>query len=386
MFYQESEQSKFALGVSPRTCLECTDSYVHPEFALLLIGTEMSQIEIFSTDTDDGTISVIGKNGTTEHTLLRTIPIGNAPRGAVKFTSTGRGFVSNTSQNTVSEIDPVSLEEVRRIAVGHGPRGLGIVAGDKYILVSNSGSDTLSIVDLELNVEVRQIPTGRDPRHMAITADGSTAFVCIWGEGVVAKLDLTGLASDRSEDVSIVEAYDVGRTAHPYSAAIEPSGKRVFVANTQATHLSVIDIATGAVTTVELGDIGSRAVAFTSDRKYALVSIETVSQVAVIDLETLTETRRIPVGPGPRGLTVDSEDDTMYVTNFDRTTINSTGPDYGPNMLTVVDLNSAPLDENSGTFSYQGVQVGFGPCSVSLIDVAGLTSREGASAGRSARA
>src|ERR1700712_2773763 len=131
-------------------------------------------IEIFSTDTDDGVISVIGKNGKNDHSLLRKIRVGNAPRGAVKFTARGRGFVSNTSQNTVSELDPVALEEVRRIEVGHGPRGLGIVPGDKYLLVSNSGSDTLSIVDLELNVEVRQIPVGRDPRHMAVTRDGRT--------------------------------------------------------------------------------------------------------------------------------------------------------------------------------------------------------------------
>ena len=142
----------------------------------------MRHIELFSTDTDDGVISVIAKTSKNGHQLARQIRVGNAPRGGVKFTASGRGFVSNTSQNTISEIDPVSLEEVRRIEVGHGPRGIGIVPGDKYLLVSNSGSDTLSVVDLELNVEVRQLPTGRDPRHMAVTGDGKTAYICVWGE------------------------------------------------------------------------------------------------------------------------------------------------------------------------------------------------------------
>ena len=87
--------------------------------------------------------------------------------------------------------------------------------------MSNWGSDTLSIVDLGLNVEVRQIPTGRDPRHMAVTKDGLSAFVCIWGDGIVAKLDLAGLQADRAELVSITDI-DIGRTAHPYSAAVEP--------------------------------------------------------------------------------------------------------------------------------------------------------------------
>jgi YVTN family beta-propeller protein len=331
------------------------------------------KVEIFSTDTDDGVISVVGKNGKTEYTLLRQIRIGNAPRGSVKFTTAGRGFVSNTSQNTISEIDPVALEEVRRIEVGHGPRGLGVVPGDKYLLVSNSGSDTLSVVDLELNAELRQIPIGRDPRHMAIAPDGRYAYVCIWGEGVLAKVDISALRDGAPEQVEIAAAIELGRTAHPYSAAIEPSGRRVFVANTQATYASVVDLATNEVTRVDLGAIGGRAVAFSPDRRFALISIETVSRVAVVDLETLEVTRQIPVGPGPRGLTVDGTDETLYVTNFERTNMLAPGhPAYGPNTLTVVDLASAPLDSDTGTFSYQPIEVGFGPCSVAILDVSGL--------------
>lgn len=330
----------------------------------------MGQIEIFSTDTDDGTISVIGKNGKNNHELLRTIPVGNAPRGAVKFTKAGRGFVSNTSQNTISEIDPVSLEEARRIEVGHGPRGIGLVPGDKYLLVSNSGSDTISVVDLELNLSVATLPIGRDPRHMAVTPDGRWAFICVWGEGSVAKVDLSALSNGRPEKIAIAESYDLGRTAHPYSASIDPEGARVFVANTQATYLSVIDIESGAIQAVELGSIGARAVAFTADGLYGLVSVETVSEVAVIELNSLTITRRIPVGPGPRGLAIDTEDDTLYVTNFDRANITMRHLDFGPNSMTVVDLASAPLDSGEGEFEYSSVEVGYGPCSVSVVDVA----------------
>lgn len=73
-------------------------------------------------------------------------------------------------------------------------------------------------------------------------------------------------------------------------------------------------------------------------------------------------TRQIPVGPGPRGLTVDGTDETLYVTNFERTHA------FAP----VVDLASAPLDSDTGTFSYQPIEVGCGPCSVAILDVSGL--------------
>lgn len=340
----------------------------------------MSRIELFSTDTDDGVISVLTKVDKNIHELTRQIRVGNAPRGGVKFTKDGRGFVSNTSQNTISEIDPVSLEEVRRIEVGYGPRGLGLVPGDKYLLASNSGSDAVSIVDLELNVEVRQIPVGRDPRHMAVTADGKMAFICIWGDGVVLKLDISSLASGQPEAVAVVETIDVGATAHPYSAAIDPSGMRVFVANTQATYASVIEIESSEVTQVELGFIGGRAVTFSPDKQYALISVETRSSVYVVRLSDLQVMRSIPVGSGPRGLTVDDEDHTLYVTNFSRANVVAHhGLEFGPNSLTMVDLDSAPLNSQEGEFDCQEITVGYGPCSVTMFDLSSLPAERLAS-------
>jgi YVTN family beta-propeller protein len=327
---------------------------------------------------------VVMKTGAREHRLIKQIRIGNAPRGGVKFTSSGRGFVCNTSQNTISEVDPVALVEARRIEVGHGPRGLGIVPGDRWALVSNSGSDTVSIVDLELNVEVRQIRMGRDPRHMVVTADGRTAYICVWGDGYVSKVDISPLADNDPAGVAEVSRIEVGATAHPYSANIDPSGRRLFVANTQATYASVIDIATDEVHQVEFGKIGGRAVAFSPDGRCALISVETVNRVYVVDVETLEVKRFIPVGPGPRGLVVDKVDRTMYITNFKRTDAGFQpfddpvlqGPDYAANSLTMVDLDSAPLDHQEGAFSYEEVLVGYGPCSVVMFDLDSIPEEE----------
>lgn len=336
----------------------------------------MRGTEVLSTDTDDGTISVIGKNSEGHHEILRTIPVGNAPRGSVKFTSDGRGFVSNTSQNTVSELDPISLTETRKITVGFGPRGLGITPDNKYLIVSNSGENTVSIIDLTLNAEVRKIETGRDPRHMAITGDGDTAFVCIWGAGHIAKIDISGLKTDNYEYVEIVDTIDVGKEAHPYSAAIHPSRELLFVANTQADYVSVISMSTGKKTDVALGAIGGRAVSFTTDEKYALVSVETVNEVVAVEVDSLKVTRRIPVGPGPRGIAVDPDDEILYVTNFHRSKPTIMRVPGGPNMLTAVKLNTASLEREDGAeFETFAVEVGYGPCSVSIVDTTKVQAR-----------
>jgi YVTN family beta-propeller protein len=125
-----------------------------------------------------------------------------------------------------------------------------------------------------------------------------------------------------------------------------------------------------------MGYIGGRAVTFTPDSKYALVSIEALSVVKVVDLDTLKVTRDIPVGAGPRGLTVDAGDNTLYVTNFSRThAMMKASPPYGPNTLTSVDLDSAPLDRPEGEFNYHELVVGYGPCSVALFDLGTLPAR-----------
>ncbi|MYT68295.1 MULTISPECIES: beta-propeller fold lactonase family protein [unclassified Streptomyces] len=336
----------------------------------------MRNVQFFSTDTDDGVVSVVSKTGPGEHRRVAQIPVGNAPRGGVKFTRGGRGFVCNTSQNTLSEIDAVSLREVRRIEVGHGPRGMAIVPGERYLLVSNSGSNTVSVVDLELNVEVRQIETGRDPRHMGISADGRLAYVCVWGEGYISKLDISPLIAGAPEQVAEVSQIVVDREAHPYSLAVHPDGRKVFVANTQADYLTVIDVASEVCSHVSVGSSGGRAVAFTDDGRFALVTVENLSSIIVVDVNTLQVARTIPVGSGPRGLVVDS-DQTVYVTNFSRANLTMEGhPHFGPNSLTMVDLNSAPLDREEGAFTYEEVVVGYGPCSVTMFDLDTLTPEE----------
>ncbi|MEV8419103.1 YncE family protein [Streptomyces niveus] len=336
----------------------------------------MRNIQLFSTDTDDGVVSVVAKTGPGEHRTVKQISVGNAPRGGVKFTKDGRGFVCNTSQNTISEIDAVALEEVRRIEVGHGPRGQGLLPGDKYLLVSNSGSNTISVVDLELNVQVHEIATGRDPRHMGINAAGTVAYVCVWGDGYVSKLDISSLAEGSPEGITELAQIPVDREAHPYSLAIAPSGRRVFVANTQAPYVTVIDVESDETHRVDVGSNGGRAVAFTDDGRVALVTVENTSSVAVIDVATLTVTRQIPVGSGPRGLVVDPLDETAYITNFARAGMMSGHPGFGPNTLTMVDLGSAPLDRDEGEFTYEEIFVGYGPCSVTMFDLDTLSEEE----------
>lgn len=334
-------------------------------------------IEVYSTDTDSGVISVVSRTNGSFHSVAQ-IPIGNAPRGAVKFTRDGRGFVSNCGGDTISEIDVLNHRETARIKVGPAPRGLGIVPGDRYALVSNSGANTISIVDLRERREVRQIATGRDPRHMAITAEGRFAYVAVWGSHYVAKFDISALADGQVDDVREVARVVVGHDWHPYSVALHPSGKELYVANTRSERLTIIDTTTDTVAgEVDVGSVGSRAVVFSKDGKHAFVSIENTSEVVAVDTGERKIVTRFPVGPGPRGLALDTTTDTLFVSAFDRTGISPTAvmSTRPANTLTV--LNLAPA-KSSLARGAERVKVDFAPvahgsCSVAVLDTDTLT-------------
>ncbi|WP_209446092.1 YncE family protein [Streptomyces sp. MZ04] len=337
-------------------------------------------VEIYSTDTDSGQITVIRKDGPSAHEVRKEISVGNAPRGSVKFTRDGRGFVSNTSTNTVSELDALTRREVARITVGSGPRGLGIVPGERYLLVSNSGSNTVSVVDLESRTELTQVAVARDPRHMAISKDGRHAYVCIWGSGYIAKLDLSGLVDEgRPETIREVARIHIGEDSFPYSLNIDRTGKRAYVACNAIAEMPVIDLETDTVIArVPVLADGGRAVAFTTDNRYALLTLERNSVIAVVDTDELKATRNIPVGPGPRGIAVDDNDGTVYCGISARTVPDDDQVEFkfSPHTLTVVHLDGVDLSmsaEEGGQVQYDEIKVGYGPCSVSVFDAAEIS-------------
>lgn len=325
-------------------------------------------VEIYSTDTDSGQISVIRKDDADGHRVVKQIPVGNAPRGGVKFTRDGRGFVSNTSTNTVSEIDALTHREVARIPVGFAPRGLGIVPGERHMLVSNSGSNTVSVVDLESRQELCQVAVGRDPRHMGITADGRFAYVCIWGSSYIAKLDLSGLGDGRPQDVREVARIALDEDTFPYSLNFDRTGTRAYVACNAIAAMPVIDLATDKIIKmVSVRSDGGRAVAFTEDNRFALLSLERESLVAVVDTESLNVTRYIPVGPAPRGVAVHK--DTLYCGVFARAmSVTPGAPKFNPHTVTIVELDTVDLATDEGSPTTSEIRVGYGPCSVSVFD------------------
>ncbi len=321
---------------------------------------------LFCTDTDSGTITAFDLDGE-EPKSIASIPVGNGPRGAVRFTKDGRGFVANHAGDTISEIDAHSLREVQRIKVGIAPIGVAIVPGDQYALVSNGGDNSISVVDLGDRKEVHQTSVGREPRHLDVTPSGEFAYAPISGADYIGKLTLEGLKKGQPISVREVARIFLGKGTMPYSAAVSPDGRWVIAANNQARHVSVIDTSHDRIAReIDVGVKGARGSAFTPDSKFAFVTIEDTSEIVVINMETGEIENRLPSGPGPRGILFDADTSTLFASAFSRTQASTA--------RAVNSVSAVRLGAVGGFATLRGIRphvadlsVGAGPCSVSIF-------------------
>lgn len=322
---------------------------------------------LFSTDTDDGTITVIDASDA-KLEVINKIRVGNGPRGGVKFTRDGRGFVANHAGDTISEIDAREMREVGRIRVGVAPIGVAIVPGDEFALVSIAGENSVAIVNLAKRARVHSVKVGREPRHPSVSPDGKHGYVPISGDDYVARIDLAPLARGGATIARMTESarLELGKGTTPYSFAISPDGRYGVAANNQASFVTIVELGVfRAAHRVEVGTKGARGATFTPDSRRAFVSIEDSNEIVVLDLESGSIEGRIATGPGPRGVLFDTDREVIYSAAFSR----SSGlPIFLANTLTVLSATPeaiAALGEQQP--EHREVRVGAGPCSVTMF-------------------
>ncbi len=78
---------------------------------------------------------------------------------------------------TVLEITPNGLRAVRTVPVGDEPRGIAIAPDGSRAYVALGGEDTVVVLDLRTFGTTKRIPVGREPWHLALTPDGRRVAV-----------------------------------------------------------------------------------------------------------------------------------------------------------------------------------------------------------------
>jgi len=153
------------------------------------------------------------------------------------------------------------------------------------------------------------IGVGSDPDGVAVNSTAGTVYVANSGAGTVSVID---------EKTNAVTA-TIGVGSDPDGVAVNPAAGTVYVTNRQSDTVSVIDAATNAVTaTIGVGSSPDGVAADpAAGTVYVLDSSSNPGRVAVIDVATNAIAAFITVAYDAEGVAVDPAAGTVYVPNAD---------------------------------------------------------------------
>jgi len=237
---------------------------------------------VWAVNSTEGTLSRINP---AIHAVVEQVSVGSAP-AAVTVTR-GNAWVANSGDGTVSRINTAANKVVQpHIRVGNIP--VAIASGPSGVWVANEGDDTVKRIDPAAGRVTRTVQVGGRPDGIAVGADA--VWVANSEDGTVTRIDpATGQPSGPMPVGSGPAGIVVTRTA-------------VWVANSLDLTVMKLDPATGKITdTIGVGDGPSTIVA----AKNAIwVSDQFDATLDRIDPQTGQVIRTIPLGSSPQSIAV----------------------------------------------------------------------------------
>lgn len=319
-----------------------------------------------------GSVSVLG---TATDDVLDTEALGVSPVAIVVDQSTGRAFVSNAGDKSVSVLEAASGQRrsshqarvSSRIVTLGLPSSVVIPVGsvaaderDRHVFVANFNDNSVSMLDSTTGRLLRTVPVGSNPQSIAVDDQAERVFVANsnYGHpGTVTMLDarsgnvvstiLVGVlprivATDsRSGRVvvmgkpyttvltldarsgSIVRTSDLPTAPPPVALAIVQKTKRAFIVCSGGT-IDIIDMSDGKLVSTTRVLPFPQAVAVDEHSGHLLVA-DARGSVSVLDGGTGRLLSTVPVGHNPVALAVDPSTGHLFVANYDAGTVTMLG-------------------------------------------------------------
>ncbi len=141
--------------------------------------------------------------------------------------------VSNWGDESVSLLDPTTLQEMARVKVGSHPNEL-IYSSDGRLFVANGGSNSVSVLRGKQVLETiitsldPHAPVGSTPVALALTPDGKRLFVANADNNDVAVVDVSQFdPSGKNSEARVLGFIPTGW--YPSALAVSHDGKKLYV-------------------------------------------------------------------------------------------------------------------------------------------------------------
>jgi len=256
--------------------------------------------------------------------------VGGLGCGGERSAVSGRIYVSNQLDNTVSVIDGDTPKVVATVRVGVSPAQLAVSPDRRSVYIANTGSNTVSVLNTNSNTVANTIalPRGSRPVGLALSPSGRYLYTADGGNNRVSVID--------ARAGRVMTSVPVG--AQPLGVAVAPDGKTVYSANSGSDDVSVINARAARVVRAMPAGRFPSSVAVTHDGASIFVTNE-LSGVTVINADNGRVQARLR-SPSPFGVTMSPRGDRAYVTGL------------GPGTLTSIDTRTDRVRSTVSVGSY----------------------------------
>ena len=326
---------------------------------------------MYVTSGAEGTVSVIA---TKTDAVTNTIDVGSGANGVAFSADGARAYVAISGSNSLSVINVATAKVMGAIASGFaGPTKVAFNKNGSKAYVTNSTSGNVSVVVAGALSKLTVSPATTTALRGG-TAAFATTGTGFTGDNLGIETPLTAFSSSNSLDiisgatiafssalgtrtitatigtVTATAKVNVGGPVieatlavgiSPLALAVTLDGAKVYVANSLANSVSVIDTATNAVTAITVG-ANPRSLAVTPDGLKVYVLNGGPNTVSVITVATGVVASPIPLGAtqGSNAIAISPNGTKAYVTN------------YSGNSVSVITL---PGNKVSGTTITNGI-------------------------------
>ena len=245
-------------------------------------------------------------------------------------------FVLNSLDATISVIDPVSLEHIKRVPTGKEPHHLYLTPDEKSLIVANALSDSLTFLDPRTGDVQRVVEGIADPYHLRFSPDMK------WFVTAANRLDHIDLfrwePQDAVKPLKLVARVPASRT--PSHLSIDSRSTVVYASLQDSDQLIAIDLATQKPRwTISVGKMPAD-VYLTADDRLLLVGLTGDKYVEVYDVSSNPPrlVKRIETGDGAHAFRALGDKQHVFVSNRVANTISK----IDTRSLTVVESYPAP--------------------------------------------
>jgi YVTN family beta-propeller protein/uncharacterized repeat protein (TIGR03803 family) len=238
------------------------------------------------------------------------------------ITQTGPfAYVANNSSNTVSVINIPTGQILNNILVGSGPWGTAISPDQTQVYVTNNQGNSVSVINAASGSVVNTIPVQSSPFGVIFTPDGTQAYVVNGSSNTVSVIN--------TATQTVIATVQVQNSPVGVAMAPTSNGTFAYVTNSASNTVSVIAVGSNptVVQTIPVGT-GPRWVTVSPNSMWAYVENAGSNNVSVISVATNKVTATIPVGTSPFGAAFTPDNSTVYVANS------------GSNNVSVIDTKS----------------------------------------------